>query len=234
MFSRHDRPRIRLPAVSTWPSATEVPSARACRSEPDRRWPDAVGRRPGAGAGLARAELAGTGPPVSAALDRLRAHHAAGRHGGQRLRRRGRLGRAGLLDGRRCTTHHELQDELARRYPRRPWSATCSTWSTTGWSTSAGIASGIDLALHLVAIRHGPAVAAGSPADGGLRPPQRRRAPGQRDAAAPVARQRDRAPGPGPHRRRGSPRRLPLADLARICQVQRTHPDPAVRPRHRA
>ena len=28
------------------------------------------------------------------------------------------LGRAGLLDGRRCTTHHDLQDELARRYPR--------------------------------------------------------------------------------------------------------------------
>src|SRR4051794_5434021 len=27
------------------------------------------------------------------------------------------LGRAGLLDGRRCTTHHEHQDELAARYP---------------------------------------------------------------------------------------------------------------------
>ena len=30
------------------------------------------------------------------------------------------LGRAGLLDGRRCTTHHDLQDELARRYPPAP------------------------------------------------------------------------------------------------------------------
>ncbi|GAA3439828.1 GlxA family transcriptional regulator [Kutzneria kofuensis] len=70
------------------------------------------------------------------------------------------LGRAGLLDGRRCTTHHELQDELARRYPAATVVHDVLYVIDGRIVTSAGIASGIDLALHLVATAHGPAIAA--------------------------------------------------------------------------
>lgn len=70
------------------------------------------------------------------------------------------LGRAGLLDGRRCTTHHDLQDDLARRYPHANVVRDVLFTVDDRVVTSAGIASGIDLALHLVATRHGPNVAA--------------------------------------------------------------------------
>ncbi|MEV6929149.1 AraC family transcriptional regulator [Dactylosporangium sp. NPDC051485] len=70
------------------------------------------------------------------------------------------LGQAGLLDGRRCTTHHDLQDHLAERYPAARVVRDVLYVVDDRVVTSAGIASGIDLALHLVAARHGPAVAA--------------------------------------------------------------------------
>jgi transcriptional regulator GlxA family with amidase domain len=70
------------------------------------------------------------------------------------------LGRAGLLDGRRCTTHHDLQDELARRYPAAEVVRDVLYVVDDRVVTSAGIASGIDLALHLIATRHGPGPAA--------------------------------------------------------------------------
>jgi len=70
------------------------------------------------------------------------------------------LGRAGLLDGRRCTTHHLHQDELAARFPAATVIHDVLYVIDGRIVTSAGIASGIDLALHLVATAHGPAVAA--------------------------------------------------------------------------
>jgi transcriptional regulator GlxA family with amidase domain len=70
------------------------------------------------------------------------------------------LGRAGLLDGRRCTTHHDIQDELARRYPRACVVRDVLYVIDGRVATSAGIASGIDLALHLIAVRDGAAMAA--------------------------------------------------------------------------
>src|SRR6202012_1039999 len=62
---------------------------------------------------LARADLLS-----SASLARLARHHAAGGALASVCPGAEALGRAGLLDGRRCTTHHDIQDELARRYPR--------------------------------------------------------------------------------------------------------------------
>lgn len=102
-----------------------------------------------------------TGPrPSPATLGRLVAHHAAG--GGVISVCSGAdiLGQAGLLDNRRCTTHHDLQDELARRYPRARVERDVLYVLDQRIITSAGIASGIDLALHLIAVRHGPAEAA--------------------------------------------------------------------------
>ncbi|WP_327025276.1 GlxA family transcriptional regulator [Micromonospora sp. NBC_01739] len=99
-------------------------------------------------------------PVQPATLRRLGAHHAAGGMvvsvcGGAYL-----LGRAGLLAGRRCTTHHDLQEDLAHRYPTATVLRDRLYVVDDRVATSAGIASGIDLALHLVATRHGPAPAA--------------------------------------------------------------------------
>ncbi|MEU8233661.1 DJ-1/PfpI family protein [Actinoplanes sp. NPDC048967] len=108
-----------------------------------------------------RAErLAGTGLLSAETLGRLTAHHAAGGTVASVCAGADALGRAGLLDGRRCTTHHDVQDDLARRYPAATVVRDVLYVADDRVVTSAGIASGIDLALHLVAVRHGPAVAA--------------------------------------------------------------------------
>jgi len=67
---------------------------------------------------------------------------------------------AGLLDGRRATTHHQHLDELRERAPA------CEVVNNRVFvldgplASSAGITTGIDLALHLVARECGPALAA--------------------------------------------------------------------------
>ncbi|MFD0214153.1 GlxA family transcriptional regulator [Streptomyces hirsutus] len=106
--------------------------------------------------------LALAGSPVigAASLQALRDHHARGGTVASVCAGAEALGRAGLLDGRRCTTHHDVQDELARRYPRAVVIRDVLYTADDRVVTSAGIASGIDLALHLIATRHGPAVAA--------------------------------------------------------------------------
>jgi transcriptional regulator GlxA family with amidase domain len=93
-------------------------------------------------------------------LDRIRAHHEAGGMVVSVCAGADALGRAGLLDGRRCTTHHDLQEELATRYPKAIVVRDVLYVVDGRVATSAGIASGIDLALYLVAARYGPAVAA--------------------------------------------------------------------------
>jgi len=104
--------------------------------------------------------LRGSGPLTRASLDRLAAHHADGGTVASVCAGADALGRAGLLDGRRCTTHHDVQDELARRYPAAHVVRDVLYVTDDRVVTSAGIASGIDLALHLVAVRHGVAEAA--------------------------------------------------------------------------
>lgn len=70
------------------------------------------------------------------------------------------LAEAGVLDGRRATTHHQVQDVLASRFPRARVVKDVLFVVDGHVATSAGIASGIDLALHLLAVDHGPALAA--------------------------------------------------------------------------
>ncbi|HWM05586.1 MAG TPA: DJ-1/PfpI family protein [Actinophytocola sp.] len=110
--------------------------------------------------GWRAATLAGSGRLTRASLDRLRAHHEAGGMVASVCAGADALGRAGLLDGRRCTTHHDLQEELAGRHPGAHVVRDVLYVVDGRVATSAGIASGIDLALHLVARRHGPAAAA--------------------------------------------------------------------------
>ena len=70
------------------------------------------------------------------------------------------LAAAGLLEGRRATTHWMYAERLARRYPRVELDPAVLYLADERVYTSAGTAAGIDLCLHLVAIDHGVEVAA--------------------------------------------------------------------------
>ncbi|HYC61550.1 MAG TPA: DJ-1/PfpI family protein [Thermoanaerobaculia bacterium] len=70
------------------------------------------------------------------------------------------IGEAGLLDGRRCTTHWSRTGELARRFPRARVLEDRLFVTDGNVTTSAGIASGIDMALALIEQADGPIVAA--------------------------------------------------------------------------
>jgi transcriptional regulator GlxA family with amidase domain len=94
------------------------------------------------------------------ASDWLRTHYASGGTVASVCAGAFALAQAGLLDGRRCTTHHELQQGLAERFPRARVVRDVLYVVDGRIITSAGIASGIDLALHLAATRHGPGTAA--------------------------------------------------------------------------
>ncbi|WP_335940838.1 GlxA family transcriptional regulator [Streptomyces sp. PTD5-9] len=65
------------------------------------------------------------------------------------------LGAAGLLDGRRCTTHWRHTDELARRCPRAVVEPDVLYVDDGPVITSAGTAAGIDACLHLVRQAYG-------------------------------------------------------------------------------
>lgn len=69
-------------------------------------------------------------------------------------------GRAGLLDGRACTTHHDDCEALQREHPRALVQHNRIFVQDGNVMTSAGVTAGIDLALHLIAGEAGPAVAA--------------------------------------------------------------------------
>jgi transcriptional regulator GlxA family with amidase domain len=60
------------------------------------------------------------------------------------------LGEAGLLDGRRCTTHWRNAEELARRYPQAKVDPDVLYVDDDPVLTSAGTAAGIDACLYLV------------------------------------------------------------------------------------
>lgn len=70
------------------------------------------------------------------------------------------LAEAGLLDGRKCTTHWSRTAELARRYPRARVLEDRLYVTDGNVTTSAGIASGIDMALAFIEQADGPLVAA--------------------------------------------------------------------------
>ncbi|WP_328673659.1 GlxA family transcriptional regulator [Streptomyces sp. NBC_00328] len=69
------------------------------------------------------------------------------------------LAEAGLLDGRRATTHWAYSETMARRYP----AVTVDAEPIFVWDgpfvTSAGVSTGIDMALALVEADHGAALA---------------------------------------------------------------------------
>lgn len=69
------------------------------------------------------------------------------------------LAAAGLLDGRRATTHWSACDELAHRFPRIEVDRNAIFVTDGALWTSAGVTTGIDMALALVETDHGRALA---------------------------------------------------------------------------
>ncbi len=65
------------------------------------------------------------------------------------------LGHAGLLDGRRATTHWFAAGELARMFPSADVDAGVLYTEDERVLTSAGLSAGIDLCLHIVRTDHG-------------------------------------------------------------------------------
>lgn len=67
------------------------------------------------------------------------------------------LAQAGVLDGRRATTHWMHSDRLARRFPKVEVDPDVLFVQDGTVVTSAGTAAGIDAALHIVRVEHGAA-----------------------------------------------------------------------------
>ena len=69
------------------------------------------------------------------------------------------LGRAGLLDNRRATTHWRSLDWMQQLFPKTVVERELHVVEDGNVFTSAGISAGIDLSLRIVARYHGDAVA---------------------------------------------------------------------------
>jgi len=126
----------------------------------DTEWPDLASHDllvvPGWRVGAERA----TGRFAPQTLRRIASHGAAGGTVASVCAGAFALAEAGILDGRRATTHHALQEQLAEQFSAIRVVKDVLFVDDGSVHTSAGIASGIDLALHLVALRLGPRIAA--------------------------------------------------------------------------
>jgi len=69
------------------------------------------------------------------------------------------LAAAGLLDGRRATTHWKFADDMRRLHPQVLVDENVLFVDDGGVLTSAGLAAGIDLCLHIIRSDHGAQVA---------------------------------------------------------------------------
>ncbi|MER5807630.1 helix-turn-helix domain-containing protein [Streptomyces sp. NPDC002033] len=92
-------------------------------------------------------------------VDAVRAAHAAGARVASLCTGAFVLGAAGLLDGRRATTHWAHAAELRARHPRALVDPDVLYTDNGSVLTAAGKAAAVDLCLHLIHLDHGAAVA---------------------------------------------------------------------------
>src|SRR5689334_13810843 len=98
-------------------------------------------------------------PPAPALVDAVRAASRAGARVASLCTGAFVLAEAGLLDGRRATTHWAHTAALHERYPAINVDPDVLYVDEGDVLTSAGKAAGMDLCLHLVRLDHGTAVA---------------------------------------------------------------------------
>ncbi|WP_194822890.1 GlxA family transcriptional regulator [Micromonospora sp. S-DT3-3-22] len=101
-----------------------------------------------------------TAPVPGAVLDALRSAAAAGVRIGSICVGAFTLAAAGLLDGRRATTHWAAAERFQATYPAVRVDPEVLYVDTGQFVTSAGATAGVDMCLHLVRRDHGAAVAA--------------------------------------------------------------------------
>src|SRR5881296_2777185 len=109
---------------------------------------------------------------TTATLDALRTAHAKGVRLVSICTGAFALASAGVLNGRRATTHWRWADELQRRFPEIEVLPNRLFVDDGDLLTSAGVTTGIDLCLHLIRRDHG-AAAANTRARALVAPPQR-------------------------------------------------------------
>jgi transcriptional regulator GlxA family with amidase domain len=97
--------------------------------------------------------------PPEDVLEALRAAHARGARIASLCTGAFLLAAAGLLDGRRATTHWMHAEELTRQYPSIDVDPRVLYIDEGDVLTSAGTAAGIDLCLHIVRKDHGADIA---------------------------------------------------------------------------
>ncbi|MFD3652169.1 GlxA family transcriptional regulator [Streptomyces sp. NPDC058620] len=98
-------------------------------------------------------------PPPVELIDAVRAAHAAGARVASLCTGAFVLGAAGLLDGRRATTHWAHAAELSARHPRALVDPDVLYTDNGSVLTAAGKAAAVDLCLHLIHLDHGAAIA---------------------------------------------------------------------------
>ncbi|MFE2874120.1 GlxA family transcriptional regulator [Streptomyces roseus] len=160
-------------------------------------------------------------PPAPAARDALRAAHGRGALIAAHCVGTFALAAAGLLDGRRATTHWRFAGLLAERHPRVTVEPDALYIDEGDIVTGAGAAAGFDLCLHLLRREHGAAVANGIARDVVL--PSHRDGGQAQYVAAPV-------PGNGRDERLGAVldwarahlhEPLPVTELARRAMMSK-------------
>ncbi|TQF02532.1 helix-turn-helix domain-containing protein [Kitasatospora acidiphila] len=97
--------------------------------------------------------------PPADLVDAVRAAHEAGARVASLCTGAFVLAAAGLLDGRRATTHWAHTDVLAARYPEVTVDPDVLYVDNGSVLTSAGKAAAMDLCLHLVRLDHGSVIA---------------------------------------------------------------------------
>ncbi|WP_406196356.1 helix-turn-helix domain-containing protein [Kitasatospora sp. NBC_01560] len=98
-------------------------------------------------------------PPPAELVDAVREAHRAGARIASLCTGAFVLAAAGLLDGRRATTHWAHTETLAARHPRVQVDPDVLYVDNGSVLTSAGKAAALDLCLHLVRLDHGPSTA---------------------------------------------------------------------------
>ncbi|MEU4827615.1 helix-turn-helix domain-containing protein [Actinomadura sp. NPDC023710] len=152
--------RAGLPDRYTFGVCTERPGPVATLAGYDMLVTDGLDVLDGADTVVVPGWLPARKPPSPAVVQALRRAHSRGARVVSICSGAFALAHAGLLDGRKATTHWALADELAARFPHIQVDPDVLYVDHGDVATSAGAGAGIDLCMHLVRTDQGARYAA--------------------------------------------------------------------------